>query len=131
MQYILFEFWTEKYLGEFKGNFSMNVPPHSVRLLAIHKVKPFPQWISSDRHVSQTALELKEFEWKNDIKTLTGRIELIDTFPLKMRVRMPNNYSLQKIKCNNVQHSVAIDNDILTITFIAKKKGLYPFSLIF
>lgn len=130
-EYLVFEFWTEKYLGKFKSNFSMKVPPHCVRLLAIHKIKPFPQWISSDRHVSQIALELKQFEWNNDHKTITGKIELIDTFPLKMHVRIPKDYSLKNIECKNVQHSVAIDNNIIAITFTAKKKGHYPFKVSF
>jgi hypothetical protein len=132
IEYSLFEFWTEKYFGEFRGTFSMNVPPHSVRLLAIHKIKQIPQWISSDRHVTQNALELKGFEWNDKARTITGKIELIDTFPLTMRIRIPKDYSFKKIECKDLNHSVSTENnEILAITFIAKKKGYYSFILKF
>jgi hypothetical protein len=132
IEYSLFEFWTEKYFGEFRGTFSMNVPPHNVRLLAIHKIKQIPQWISSDRHVTQNALELKGFEWNDKARTITGKIELIDTFPLTMRIRIPKDYSFKKIECKDLNHSVSTENnDILAITFIAKKKGYYSFILKF
>ena len=104
-EYALFEFWTQKSLATMKGNFAMDVPAHSVRLLAMHKVKTVPQWISSDRHVSQNAMELKEYQWKADSRTLEGKIQLIGTFPLTMRVRVPKGYSFTKAECTGAKCS--------------------------
>lgn len=88
--------------------------------------------ITSDRHVTQNALELKGFEWNDKARTITGKIELIDTFPLTMRIRIPKDYSFKKIECKDLNHSVSTENnEILAITFIAKKKGYYSFILKF
>ncbi|MBK7479990.1 MAG: hypothetical protein IPI69_09930 [Bacteroidales bacterium] len=115
-----------------KDNFAMDVPAHSVRLLAVHKVKTVPQWISSDRHVSQNAMELKEYEWINDTMTLIGKIRLIGSFPLTMRLRLPNNYSLTKAECIGAKcSSIKEADNILAVTFKANKTGDYNFRIKF
>lgn len=130
--YILYEFWTEKYSGTMEGSYTTSLPPHSVRLFAIHKIKPTPQWISSDRHVTQAASELKKFEWNNDNRKIEGEIKLIGTFPLTMRLHIPSNYSFKSIECPNVKYSSKIeDGNILAVTLIAEKTDEYLFKLNF
>jgi len=131
-EYVLYEFWTQKSLNKIKGKFNMDVPAHAVRLIAMHKVKTFPQWISSDRHVAQNALELKEYEWKNDSRTLEGKIQLIGTFPLTMRLHLPDNYILKGAECNGSKSStLKEENNILAITFSTEKTGDYAFKIKF
>jgi hypothetical protein len=127
-EYALFEFWTQKSMATMKGNFAMDVPAHSVRLLAMHKVKTVPQWISSDRHVSQNAMELKEYQWKADSRTLEGRIQLIGTFPLTMQVRVPMGYSFTKAECTCTKCStIQEDDNMVAVTFKADKTGDFEF----
>ena len=131
-EFLLYEFWTEKYFGSINDSFSMNVPPHCVRLLVIHKIKTIPQWISSDRHVTQNALELKKFEWKNDNRTIVGKIELIGTFPLTMRIHIPSNYSFKNVECSKARCTANVENsNILAVTLVAEKTGEYAFNLNF
>lgn len=132
LEYALYEFWTQKSFSTMKGSFAMDVPAHSVRLLAIHKVKTVPQWISSDRHVSQNGMELKEYEWKTDTSTLVGKIQLIGSFPLTMRLRLPNGYSLTKAECTGAKCSAIKEADnLLAVTFKADKTGDYTFRIKF
>lgn len=132
LEYAVYEFWTQKSFSTMKDNFAMDVPAHSVRLLAVHKVKTVPQWISSDRHVSQNAMELKEYEWINDTMTLIGKIRLIGSFPLTMRLRLPNNYSLTKAECIGAKcSSIKEADNILAVTFTANKTGDYNFRIKF
>jgi len=129
-EYTLFEFWTKKSLGTIRERFAMNVPAHGVRLLAIHKVKQFPQWISSDRHIAQCAVELKEYEWKTDTRTIEGKVHLIGTFPLTMRFCLSSGYSLSKAECQGAECSATNEeNDILAVTLSADKTGDYAFRI--
>ncbi len=131
-RYVLYEFWTNRYIGYMTETFSMEVPPHSVRLLSMHLEKPVPQWISSDRHVTQNSMELKEYAWKNDSRTLLGKIQLIGTFPLTMRLRIPDEYSLDKAECEGaVCEVVSREKNLISVLFKANKTGDYPFSLKF
>jgi hypothetical protein len=131
-EYVLYEFWTQKSFSTMRGVFAMDVPAHSVRLLAVHKKKAIPQWISSDRHIAQAARELKEFEWKKDSRTLEGKIQLIGTFPLTMRLHMPEDYTFSNAECNGAECSVNSEtNNILAVTFKPGKTGDYLFRIKF
>jgi alpha-galactosidase len=129
-EYAVFEFWTQKSYETIKGNFGMDVPPHSVRLLTLHKIKTIPQWLGSDRHIAQNALEIIEYEWKADSRTLGGKIRLIGTFPLTMRLRMPKGYDFSKAECVGAKSSGKQEaNNILAVTFNADKTGDYKFEI--
>lgn len=129
-EYLLYEFWTEKYFGVMKKSFAINIPARAVRLLAMHRKETIPQWISSDRHVAQNAMELKKFEWDSKNNTLKGKIQLIGTFPLTMRLHVPDEYSFKKVDCSGVKCSAKYEsNNILGVTFRAEKTGEYAFSL--
>jgi len=129
-EYLLYEFWTEKCFGAIKGSFAMDIPEHSVRLLAMHRSKTIPQWISSDRHVAQNAMELKKLEWNSNNHTLEGEIQLIGTFPLTMRLHIPDGYSLKKVDCPGAKCFAKHEaNNILAVTFEAEKTGEYAFSI--
>jgi hypothetical protein len=131
-EYVLYEFWTQKSFGTIKKSFATDIPAHSVSLLAMHKVKSVPQWISSDRHVAQNAMELKEYEWNNDSRALEGKIQLIGTFPLTMRLRVPEGYSFTKMECAGVKYSAEMEADkILAITFKPNKTAEYTFRIEF
>jgi hypothetical protein len=129
-EYLLFEFWTQKSYGKMKGNFSTDVPARSVRLFSMHKEKPVPQWISSDRHIAQNAMELKEFYWKSDSRTLEGKISLISTFPLTMRIHIPVSYTFKKVESVGAECSAEPEtNDILAVTFKSEKTGDFAFKI--
>jgi len=129
-EYVLYEFWTQTGFGTMKCNFTMDVPPHGVRLLAMHQVKGFPQWISSDRHISQNAMELKEYEWKTSSSALEGKIHLIGTFPLTMRLLVPEGYSLKKVECPGANCSVKQEaHNISAVSFSAEKTGDFGFRI--
>jgi hypothetical protein len=129
-EYILYEFWTQKSFGTIKGRFATDIPAHSVRLLAVHKKMNVPQWISSDRHITQNGSEMKEFVWKNDSRTLEGKIHLIGKFPLTMRLFLPFDYTFSKVDCKGTDFSVKQEeNNILAVTFKSDNTGNYPFAI--
>ena len=131
-EYTMYEFWTQKSFASMKSNFATDVPAHGVKLFAMHKVKTVPQWISSDRHVSQNAMELKEYAWKSDSRTVQGKIQLIGSFPLTMRLRVPNNYSFKKAECVGTKCSAIQEADnLLAITFETNKTGDFEFIIRF
>lgn len=126
--FLLFEFWTQKSLGRMNDIYSAEVAPHSVMLIAMHKEKNIPQWLSSDRHIAQTAIELKEYEWKTDTSSLAGKINLVGSFPLTMHVNVPQGYSFSEAACQGATCSAVQEpGGILAVTFKARKTGEYPF----
>lgn len=131
-KYLLYEFWEQKSYGTITEGFAMEIPAHSVRLLAMHQLKNIPQWVSSDRHVTQNALELKEYKWIKENRTLEGKIELIGSFPLTMHINVPSNFSLSGAECNGVECTTQKEeNNILAVTFKSDKTGDFRFRVRF
>jgi len=126
VNYLLYEFWTEEFIGAANGGYTMHIPPHSVRVLTIHKIRPIPQWISSDRHVTQIAQELKKFEWRNDNHKIVGKVQLIGMFSLTMRIHIPGNFSFKNVECPNAKCTAKVEKgNILALSLIAEKTGDY------
>jgi hypothetical protein len=71
--YVAFDFWKQQLLGEVQGGeLAVTVQPGSVTLLALHERSGRPQVVSTDRHVSQGALEIGDVQWDAKTKTLSG-----------------------------------------------------------
>lgn len=132
VNYLLYEFWTEEFIGAANGGYTMHIPPHSVRVLTIHKIRPIPQWISSDRHVTQIAQELKKFEWRNDNHKIVGKVQLIGMFSLTMRIHIPGNFSFKNVECPNAKCTAKVEKgNILALSLIAEKTGDYSIDIEF
>lgn len=131
--YIGHEFWSGQAFRYQPDNkiLSLEVPAHGVRLITLHEVKNSPQWIGSDRHITQNAMELTGYEWIVEQHVLKGEIQLIKGFPLTIKIHVPATYSFAGMKCKGATHSIEEDDHILTIKFHSKKTDNVPFSLQF
>ena len=89
-EYALYEFWTEQYQGLAKGRFSMKVPPRSVRLLAVHKKADRPQFLSSDRHITQGAVDIVSMDWIPESNSICGQVKLVAGNKTTLRFLAPD-----------------------------------------
>jgi hypothetical protein len=76
--YLAFDFWKQQFIGELTGEIKVTVQPESVTLLSLHEKTGHPQFISTDRHVLQGAVETEDVSWNEHTKTISG----ISTGPL-------------------------------------------------
>src|SRR5690606_16475756 len=76
--YLAFDFWKQQFIGEVSSEINTIVQPGSVNLLTLHEKTGRPQFLSTDRHVMQGALELEQVNWDEETKTISG----ISTGPL-------------------------------------------------
>jgi melibiase-like protein len=70
--YLAFDFWKQQFIGEIAGEIKLTIQPGSVVLLTIHEKSGSPQFISTDRHVMQGALEIENINWDESTKTISG-----------------------------------------------------------
>jgi hypothetical protein len=70
--YVAFDFWKQQLAGEVSRELEVTVQPGGVTLLALHQRSGKPQVVSTDRHVSQGALEIVELAWDEGTRTLSG-----------------------------------------------------------
>ena len=102
-RYCAFEFWTQRYLGETEERFELDVPERAVRLLAVHRVLERPQFLSSDRHVSQGGVDLRDAQWDEETKTLKASFALVANHKTTARFRVPKGFELKSARCDEVE----------------------------
>ncbi|MBN2291857.1 MAG: alpha-galactosidase [Pirellulales bacterium] len=91
---IVYDFWNEKLLGVFDEQFTQTIPLHGSGLYATHTDKGRPQFISTDRHLTQGAVSLRDLNWNEDTRTLSGRTHLIADYPVTLSFHVPAGYRL-------------------------------------
>jgi hypothetical protein len=70
--YLAFDFWKQRFVGEFANELGVTVQPGSVTLLALHAATGTPQVLSTSRHVTQGAIEIEDVQWNETDRTLSG-----------------------------------------------------------
>lgn len=70
--YIAFDFWKQEFFGEVSKEIKVTLQPGSVTLLALHEKQGKPQFISTDRHVLQGAIEIENADWNENSKIFSG-----------------------------------------------------------
>ena len=70
--YLAFDFWKQQYIGEVTDTLKVTIGPGSVTLLTLHEKSGKPQFISTDRHVLQGAIEIESINWDENTKALSG-----------------------------------------------------------
>ncbi|MGH2564072.1 MAG: glycoside hydrolase family 36 protein, partial [Ginsengibacter sp.] len=125
--YLAFDFWKQQFIGEVSGELKVTVQPGSVTLLSLHEKSGRPQFISTDRHVLQGALEIENVSWDENTKTIAA----ISTGPLgtshNVFVYVPgehpwtwggyvlfrdyDSYSLKLVDNNIIQVHVSFEKD--------------------
>lgn len=130
--YALYEFWTAAYQGVRKGRFDMQVPSHGVRLLAVHRAQAVPQFLSSDRHIAQGAVELTRLAWDASAKTLAGAVKAVKGSPLTLRFRVPAGFALDAAKAGGGAgcQAAAESADVVAVKLTSAVSQEVPFTLL-
>jgi hypothetical protein len=92
-RYLAFEFWSEEFLGELSGRFSRPLAPRSCLLLALHPVTGRPQFISTDRHITQGGTCLRDLCWNADASRLEGATVLVADHRQTLFFHVPEGFT--------------------------------------
>jgi len=120
-RFVGWEFWDGMSLGTLSEKMSLAVPPRSVRLVALQPRMDHPQFLSSDRHVTQGAVELNDLKWDAAAKTYTLGVKAIGGFPFTYFVRVPEGFSFKSAsapKGGKVEAKMR-DDGLLAVTISA------------
>jgi hypothetical protein len=117
-EYLVYEFWTKKPLGVFRGQFPAEAsPPGSVRMYAIRQKLDRPQIVSTNRHISQGGVDLLEATWNAAAKTLSGRSAVVQDDPYEITVCVPEGFKLRNAEMDGRKAAAKQDGRWLTIGF--------------
>ncbi|MDO4574994.1 MAG: alpha-galactosidase [Planctomycetia bacterium] len=127
-EYALYEFWTNT-LTTASREFRAKLPPHSVRLYAVHPIQNHPQFLSSDRHTTQGAVDLTDLQW--DGQTLSGRVKLVEKHPTTLRFLTRGTPCVKADSDATVQVQTEQEGNVLAVTLVSETTREARFTLHF
>ena len=132
-EYVAYEFWTDQFCGTTSTRLSMEIPPRAVRLFTLHPLQANPQFLSSDRHLTQGAVDLVDVQWNKSSATLATTFKLVADHRTTTTFRIPADYRFVSATGNDVdvETSITANGEILKVGMTAKDSGDYPIVLLF
>jgi len=131
-KYAAHEFWRQEWLGVKEKGLSLTVPAHTVRLVSLRAVRPHPQFVGDDRHLTQGAVELEDERWDAARRELTLRVKAVAGFPFVYAVRVPEGFAFASVRTSpGARATTKRQGDLLRVTVSAEKTGAADVTLTF
>lgn len=85
-EYYVYDFWNNEFVGKVKGGCTLKqtLRPGETRMLSIHKVHDWPEFISTNRHVMQGYVDMKVCKWDGKKLQLSGKSDVVAGEPYKV-----------------------------------------------
>ncbi len=118
-QYAVFEFWSKKYLGDFRHSFTAKeLDPKGVATYAIRKTLERPQILSTSRHISQGGVDLKNVVWDGSNVSLKGESNVVRNDAYSIYVRLPAGYGIKAASFGGRSAEVRVEDRMAEIKFV-------------
>jgi hypothetical protein len=106
-EYLFFDFWKKKMptrssrynyrtLMPFDNEVFLELSPRSCFVIAIREKLDHPQLLSTNRHLTQGAIELEDVKWNEEKKELSGISELVKNDDYELVLTLPKDMEFNK-----------------------------------
>lgn len=131
-EYLAFDFWPEKYLGLIgKSGLEVTVQPGDVRVIALRQATGRPQFLSTNRHLSQGAVELEDVTWDAEKNLLLGTQTAAPGFNYRLYFFAPPPYRLVSAEVEGTDAKVTEPAGVIALEFTVPATGRYNWYLKF
>ena len=119
-EYLVFEFWTQKFLGKSKGSFTAPAMDENngMQVFAIREARPHPWVLSTTRHLSQGGVSLLDERWDGTRKTLAGKSAVVVADPYVLTVHLPNGFRLGKAEVDGEKVEVRVEKPVASVRIV-------------
>ncbi|MBN2308425.1 MAG: alpha-galactosidase [Candidatus Hydrogenedentes bacterium] len=132
-EYLVWDFWAQAFRGACRQGFHAAVPGQSNALLAIHRALGRPQFLSTERHITQGGTSLEALAWDDAARTLSGRVRLVEHDPARLTFYVPEGYALREATADGADRVESVGNPDGTATLVLERAtpGAAAFQLAF
>jgi len=132
-EYLVFEFWTQTFLGKFSGSFTAPAMDTgtAVQIFAIREARDHPWIVSTTRHITQGGVSLEEVQWDANTTTLSGESAVIVGDPYTLTVHLPAGYQLDSAAAGGESVTIANQTATATMSFTPSATGSVPWQMTF
>jgi len=116
-EYVVFEYWSQKYIGKAKGSFTAPAMDQNngLQIFAIREARANPWVLSTTRHISQGGVDLKDEHWDAAGKTLSGKSAVVVGDPYVLTVHLPSGFKLKGAEAAGEKVETAVQNETVTV----------------
>lgn len=102
--YHVYEFWSDTYLGKLPGTarITRQLDANHCAMISVRKAQDHPQVISTNRHILQGWVDLKDVLWNKESSTLTATASVIGGEPFQIVVA-DNNAKALKLEATGAE----------------------------
>ena len=93
--YLVFSFWDQAFLGEFRGEVDLKVRMRQGETYAIREVPTHPWVLSTDLHLTQGGVELKGVRYEDSTERLEGEASRHAGAKGQVVIYVPQGYKIQ------------------------------------
>ena len=126
-EYLVNDYFRDEFLGIYNGGISLDLKPFESRVLSIRKKTGRPQLISTSRHITQGAAEIKNLLWDEKSDTLTLLSDLVSEDKYTVTLYIPDGYTYKDSEFS----SCDIDKNIAKLSFLPEQSKKYEFNINF
>jgi hypothetical protein len=132
-EYLVYDFWSQDLIESRQDHLELPIPPHANVLLSVHPRQNRPQFVSTDRHVCQGGVELKDMAWNQEQAELSCSFKLVENDPLTAFFHVPPPYILDKATAEGaeVQRTALDDAPLVAVTLRRSTSGEGKARLVF
>jgi hypothetical protein len=132
-EYIVYEFWTKKLIGTFKGFFETRpLNPYDCDIYCIVEKKDHPVLISTSRHIRQMAFDIKDISYDIKKRTLQGVSRAVAKDPYQLRIYLPEGFTAKKVELSKGLVGVfKTEGNLLTVDYITSSNEDIAWKVIF
>jgi hypothetical protein len=84
--YAAVDFWGGQFLDPISGKAEFDLQPGSCKVIALKRRSDRPQVVSTNRHVSQGAVDLSDVKWDEKAQTLSGKSKVVGGADYELRI---------------------------------------------
>jgi hypothetical protein len=120
-EYLVYEFWTRKFLGTFKGTFtSRAVEPYDCDIYSIVEKQDRPVLLSTSRHIRQMAFDIKDMGYDAGQRLLHGVSRAVAGDPYQLRIYLPDGFNGKRVELPaGMTGTMKTDGSLLMVDFTA------------
>jgi len=132
-EYLVFEFWTQKYLGKHAGSFTAPAMDenNAMQVFAMREAREHPWVLSTTRHISQGGVSLSDVKWDAPAKTLSGRSAVVVGDPYVLTVHLPAGFQLETAAVGGQPAEIASQGETATLRTVPSTTGTVEWKMMF
>lgn len=116
-EYLVFEFWSQKFLGKSKGSFITPAQDKDtgLHIFVIREAREHPWVLSTTRHISQGGVSLLDEKWDSDDRELSGKSAVIVGDPYVLTIHLPEGFRVRNAEVDGEKAEIANQEETATV----------------